>query len=251
MASRNTCLERKLQFYHLQAKEWNLEDLEMVNLNQTDLPPLVASLLDINMPSNSLGKLSTRVLNMTHKQVIKAKIANGMQIHEQVLSYQSYYGDTLLTSQAYGGLDLPSILSIVGRITQLQNNFAFQAASDLADDMYNICLDGLIYYQRYHRFPLYVAISVSYLGFIAYLGISLIKGSSQSSVLTPRNTLMVLIGLILTGLFTYFQNAPAHYFIYYSTPVFVLTLTYNELLFLLKSKSNNLSFPLLWNDFQQ
>ena len=95
----------------------------MENINQTDIAPLISALLDIYMPANSMGRLPSSTISVSNSGLIKAMIANALQIHEQVLSYQRLYGDTVLTSEAYGGLDLPSVMGVVSEIVKLQKRF--------------------------------------------------------------------------------------------------------------------------------
>lgn len=96
-----------------------------IECHHMDLAPLVSALLGLDFPAQNQGHVPDHLLNMSHNAIINAKIANGLQMHEQVVRYQDFF-QSPMTSAAYQGLDIQSVLSIVGRIAQLQKSFAFQ-----------------------------------------------------------------------------------------------------------------------------
>ena len=81
---------------------YNVENLE---LKLTDITPMISSLLDINIPSNSIGSIPIKALSLTSKQKSEAKTANAKQLHEQVINYEKYFHTSSLTTKAYDGLD--------------------------------------------------------------------------------------------------------------------------------------------------
>ncbi len=226
----------------------------MENLNQVDIAPMIAALLDLNMPANSLGKLPTSIMRISNSGLIKAMIANVLQVHEQVLGYQRFYGDTILTSEAYGGggLDLPAIMSAVGHVANLQKKFEHQEAKLIASDLFNICEDGLKFYRNYHQFPIFVSMVAGYLFYITFTVINLLRSSYETSAsdlnIREAKWLRVYIGIgsTLAALHTFLQNVPYHYLLYYLTPIMLSYLAFKELLLFKRSRH-----PLIWNDFQR
>ena len=64
--------------------------MNWTGINQSDIAPLVATLLDINIPAHSEGQVPFGILDMNVQDIVKAKVANGLQLHEHVLSHQHY-----------------------------------------------------------------------------------------------------------------------------------------------------------------
>ena len=83
-----------------------LSNVENLELKFTDIAVMIAALLDINIPSHSIGKIPIEALNLNSKQRSEAKISNAKQLHEQVLNYEKYYYQKSdLIKKAYQGLD--------------------------------------------------------------------------------------------------------------------------------------------------
>ena len=65
-----------------------MKGIEDFPVNQSDIAPLVATLLDINFPIHSDGQLPLPTLvnffDSTVKNCVKARIANGLQLHEKI-----------------------------------------------------------------------------------------------------------------------------------------------------------------------
>ena len=47
---------------------------------------MISSLLDVNIPSNSIGSIPIKALTLTSKQKSEAKTANAKQLHETLNS---------------------------------------------------------------------------------------------------------------------------------------------------------------------
>ena len=83
-----------------------LSNVENLELKFTDIAVMIAALLDINIPSHSIGKIPIEALKLSSRQKSEAKISNAKQLHEQVLNYEKYYyHKSDLMKKAYQGLD--------------------------------------------------------------------------------------------------------------------------------------------------
>lgn len=192
------------------------------DLNQTDIAPLMAALLGTYMPQHSVGKLPMSYLDGWHdSHKVSAKLANALQIHEQFKSFQAGFQKSLLHTP-FEGLDDTSFQLLHDKIHRLTLKARYKEALLLADQLYDKSLTGLFYYQRYHRFSLYLTTSLSYVGFIIYLTLIIVK---QFTVVTMPKELetshkYLLMGLALCGsivslLATAALNVPFHYLNYY------------------------------------
>ena len=68
-----------------------LSNVENLELKFTDIAVMIAALLDINIPSHSIGKIPIEALMLSSRQKSEAKISNAKQLHEQLLNYEQYY----------------------------------------------------------------------------------------------------------------------------------------------------------------
>ena len=114
------------------------------------------------------------------------------------------------------------------KIVRLQSSNRYKEALQTLEVFHDKSVDGLYYYQRYHRFSLYAATTFSYVGFVLYVAIILTKNYSPLTVpvemtagKSRRIYLISFITMCLTTAATYAQNAPWHYAVYYTCPVIV------------------------------
>ena len=140
---------------------------------------MMSALLGINIPQNSVGKVPLDYLRIHDEDKIEAKLANGLQIYEQYLAVKAKRTNTWFNAFSRKdpfGLDLSDILS---NITSFKKKAKYDSALKLADYLHQQSLKALFYYQRYHRLPLYIATSFTYVGFIAYIILLLLKVSTS------------------------------------------------------------------------
>ena len=205
------------------------------DINQTDVAPLMASLIGSNFPQHSVGKLPLDFLKIHDGDKVKAKVGNALQIHEQYKAFKEQRTKTLLPpilprSDPFK-LELESHLQNIDRLVAKNN---YREALKLADELYDQSLRGLFHYQRYHRLPLYIATSLSYVGFIMYtiifvateytaIFVKLEAKRSQSA------NIFGFLGVFYSLLSTIGQNVPYHFFCYYSCPFIIWTLVWKQL----------------------
>ena len=226
------------------------------DVNQTDVAPLMSTLLGLNYPQHSLGKVPLDFLSIHDSDKIEAKIANAMQIHEQYLSFKAKRTDSILPTIISRPdpltLDLKQTLS---KIAHLKSKSNYRPALLLAEELFQQSLKALFHYQRYHRLPLYIATSFTYIGFIIYVILVLIEEFS-TLVLKKTETRVINFNLFLTlgfcysSLATFGQNVPWHFFIYYFSPFCTWTLLMNKMLTLQLAPNiksyGSLKYPILY-----
>ena len=106
----------------------------------------------------------------------------------------------------------------------------------LAEELFEQSYQGLFHYQRYHRLPLYIATSFSYVGFIIYTILSItvdytaifLKKNNSNSEEVKSNMLSIF-GFIFSTFATVGQNVPWHYFLYYICPFIIWSLVFKIL----------------------
>ena len=76
---------KKLHAYGIFTSDWQLTGLKRSDVNQADIAPLMASLIGLSFPLNSVGVLPLDYLNDTDKYKAEALLSNAQQI---LASYQ-------------------------------------------------------------------------------------------------------------------------------------------------------------------
>ena len=185
-----------------------MKGLEDYPINQSDIAPLVATLLDIDFPIHSYGQIPLPTLvnffDSTVKNCVKARIANGLQLHEKIMKHHKNIGNAL-TKKAFGGLDNDHISSLILRINELVRQFASNSAYELAHDFLQHCHRALEYLDEYGKSSNNVCICLLYILFIVItflvsIGSSLTFRRWKTSVMIGG--LMSLAFYILGGSFS-------------------------------------------------
>ncbi|KAM9304307.1 GPI ethanolamine phosphate transferase 1 isoform 5-T5 [Morus bassanus] len=78
-------------------KEWKLENLKRLDVNQADIAPLMASLIGVPFPLNSVGTLPLEYLNNTAHFKAESIFTNAVQILEQFKVKMSQKKETTLS----------------------------------------------------------------------------------------------------------------------------------------------------------
>ena len=206
------------------------------DINQTDVAPLMSTLLGLNYPQHSLGKVPLDFLSVHPSDKVEVMVANALQIHEQYLSFKQKRTDTfvpsLLSRQAdpFAGMDLATTLS---HIQTLKSRSKFDSALRAANDLFDKSYAALFHYQRYHRIPLYIAVSFTYLGFILYIVLQIIQDYTALVMKSTKESksyyALATFGFCYSLVATLGQQVPWHYFLYYFAPFVVWTRVLNTI----------------------
>ncbi|GAB0183684.1 GPI ethanolamine phosphate transferase 1 [Grus japonensis] len=78
-------------------KEWKLEDLKRLDVNQADIAPLMAALIGVPFPLNSVGTLPLEYLNNSAHFKAESIFTNAVQILEQFKVKMSQKKETTLS----------------------------------------------------------------------------------------------------------------------------------------------------------
>ncbi|EEB11200.1 conserved hypothetical protein [Pediculus humanus corporis] len=144
---------------------------EQTDINQADITPLVSILLGSSIPVNSIGVLPTEYLDMPYKHIAEAIKLNAKQIVAQYIKAMQNLKEQTLSwlHFPFKDLKLPVLSSKLQSINNLINLKKYSEANLESKILIENSLRGLDYYQNYYQIPLLMCISLSYLGWIAYL----------------------------------------------------------------------------------
>ncbi|KAF9990478.1 Glycosyl phosphatidyl inositol anchor synthesis [Mortierella antarctica] len=222
--------------------DWNLDAYSRHDVNQADIAPLMASLIGINYPVNSVGELPLPYLDASDSFRAASTFTNTLQILEQYHVKQELKRRTELFFKPYPGLTGEhSPEAVKAQVQALIDAGKYEEAEAECAEVRNLCLEGLRYLQTYDWFFLRSVVSAGYLGWIAFslnfilrtfvggndarlgaLGSSRaqkpsIGASSQEQQMI--NVLAVVVFVIFAIVLTMKQSPPLYY-VYVVFPVF-------------------------------
>uniref|UniRef100_A0A8U8CD38 GPI ethanolamine phosphate transferase 1 n=1 Tax=Geospiza parvula TaxID=87175 RepID=A0A8U8CD38_GEOPR len=193
-------------------KEWKLENLKRLDVNQADIAPLMASLIGVPFPLNSVGTLPLEYLNTSALFKAESMFTNAVQILEQFKVKMSQKKETTL-----------SILFTP--FNELQQYIQSLKVS-LCKTLINLALEGLSYYHTYDRLFLGLSIAVSFVGWTTYVILVIIKAHTNLTKTVPTNkkkSTVLFYGFASAGMiitfFLLIQTCPWTYYIYCLLPV--------------------------------
>ncbi|OMH81934.1 GPI ethanolamine phosphate transferase 1 [Zancudomyces culisetae] len=160
------------------SENWGLDQYERNDVNQADIAPLMSSMLGIPLPMNSVGKIPLSYLSGTDEFKAQALYANARQIAEQFKTKErekkkyrlSFVPFEASTSAGGGGIDTHLL-----RISQRLLMREYKEAISLSEEVIQLGLDGLSYYQKYDWILLKTVITLGYLGWMAFSAIFIIE----------------------------------------------------------------------------
>ncbi|CAJ1782183.1 unnamed protein product [Sphenostylis stenocarpa] len=130
--------------------EWGLHEIERVDVNQADIAPLmVSTLLGLPCPVNSVGSLPLNYINMTKADEVEAVFSNTKEILNQFLR---------------------------------KSPRDYEAAIDLSQNLRNLALQGLHYFQTYDWLMLMSIITLGYVGWMIYLVLHVLQSYTSLPV---------------------------------------------------------------------
>ena len=202
---------------------WKLNHVKRSDVKQADIAPLMSTLLGIGIPKNSVGKIPQDYLKLAPDEKVEASLTVAKQMFEMLQSARLQFDKYFHTP--YSGLSTSEFEVKLGKISRLRKFGKHELAIKSADELFDLSLQGVEYYNRYHRSSLYMLITISYLGFLLLTSLNVAKNFTPVLKLAKSksmlvNVISIMILMVATAVFLN-QNAPWHYVIYYWTPVFV------------------------------
>nr|XP_057916706.1 GPI ethanolamine phosphate transferase 1 isoform X2 [Doryrhamphus excisus]XP_057916707.1 GPI ethanolamine phosphate transferase 1 isoform X2 [Doryrhamphus excisus] len=218
------------QIYHDgYLQDWKLEHLRRVDVNQADIAPLMASLIGVPIPVNSVGVLPLHYLNNTDRFKAECMYTNGIQILEQFKMKMKQKKETTLSFlfTPYKPLTQPKQAEFIHKARILMQLEKYGEAISLCQSLISHALEGLIYYHTYDRFFLGCSVVLGFVGWTSYVVLVILKTHASLNmhpdILTqnPSPTLLrlCLSVAVVISVFLLVQRSPITYYVYCLLPV--------------------------------
>lgn len=206
--------------------DWNLDHVRRHDVAQADVAALMAFLVGVEFPANSVGELPMSFLAADLKEKAEASLVNARGILEQYRVKEEKKKETELRYRPYHplsdeGLDPESRLA---HIRQLIEAGSYEEAIEESAALMKVGLGGLRYLQTYDWLFLRALITTGYLGWVAYALTIVIDLFVLHGRLQPSRTLTgtLISSSVLTALYASFvisKSSPTYY-AYAFFPVF-------------------------------
>uniref|UniRef100_A0A4W6FTS2 GPI ethanolamine phosphate transferase 1 n=1 Tax=Lates calcarifer TaxID=8187 RepID=A0A4W6FTS2_LATCA len=210
-------------------QDWNLEHLRRVDVGQADIAPLMASLIGVPIPVNSVGVLPLPYLNNTDLFKAENMYTNAIQVLEQFKMKMTQKKETTLSFPLTNSSFFAALHSLLKLPFYLLNALPFISPYQisLCQSLISYSLEGLVYYHTYDRFFLGCSVVLGFVGWTSYVVLVILKTHASlnrhPSLLKqdPSHTLAKLcmcVTVVIT-VFLLIQRSPVTYYIYCLLPV--------------------------------
>ncbi|KAI8581187.1 hypothetical protein K450DRAFT_233511 [Umbelopsis ramanniana AG] len=208
--------------------EWDLNSYQRNDIKQADIAPLMASLVGINYPVNSIGELPLQYLDQTPLFKAQSLLVNAKQILAQYEVKHDEKQATELFFKPFGPLSKdhsPAVL--LQTVEGLIQHEKYIEAENLCLQLIEMSLDGLRYFQTYDWLFLRSIITLGYIGWCLF-GLEFVirtyvftnDNDKQPTVIDSFISYASIVALL--GLFwiIYRQQMPPMYYAYAFFPVY-------------------------------
>ncbi|KAF3338249.1 GPI ethanolamine phosphate transferase 1-like protein [Carex littledalei] len=221
--------------------EWGLHGIERLDVNQADIAPLMATLVGLPCPVNSVGSLPKQYLNLNKEEEVEAVLANSKQILNQFLRKSQLKQQSSLYFKPFKPLENYQFI-----LQEIENSILardFSTAIRQSETLKELALSGFHYFQTYDWHMLMTVITLGYLGWMVNLIIHVVKSYTSF----PRNLIakkpdatgssetVYIGGCILAGLISFLlflEKSPPLYHAYFLMTTFLWTRIMRDFQFL-------------------
>lgn len=221
--------------------EWNdLIQFVRKDVMQADVAPLISALLGLPYPRNSVGVLPFSYLAKGAYRANAVK-SNAQQLYLHALrKEQEKRSRTLLRFVPYDAFHdrVPELLQQLADIYEAgvangEDFAAFERVEVLSQELIEICLATLEYFQRYDCFFLLSAIVVGYVGWIIVVGVAYLYPRNFElrwllGVKGSQLDMKLIIAVFAAFVYLALEGSPVTYYLYILFPLVFGVFTWNH-----------------------
>lgn len=209
---------------------WGLDSLKRIDINQADICPLLAALIGIPIPLQSVGIIPVDVLNTSESFKAQSMFTNVQQVYEQYQVKEKEKRKSVFSFLFTPYKFSTSMKEDVDRIKNLIKDEHYTAAINESISLITTTLDGIQYYHQYDINFLGASIALSFLGWLLLMVLVLLEEHTnvpQSPMVSHHPCQGCLhLTLKIVGIFVPFailvflaaQSKPISYYFYCLLP---------------------------------
>jgi phosphatidylinositol glycan class N len=206
------------------SSDWGFDHIVRNDVEQADIATLMAYLVGLEYPVNSVGKLPLSYLARGRDEQAEAMFTNVKEILEMYRVKADRQRSLKLRFVPFADLGNDEDIDIkIFRIQQLIDAGNYEEAIASLDTLLDLTLQGLRYLQTYDWLFLRTVVSLGYLGWMAFAFTSVLNLHVLPTPTPSRRTIFssVLFGGILAGSFSllFLEKASWTYYPYVFFPV--------------------------------
>ncbi|KKZ59321.1 GPI ethanolamine phosphate transferase 1 [[Emmonsia] crescens] len=208
------------------SSDWSLDNVQRHDVAQADVAALMAYLVGLDFPVNSVGELPLSYLDASPKEKAMAALANTQGVLEMYRVKEENKRASALRYQPYQPFrdDEHSVEKRISEINLLISKKKYDEAIKKSSDLLHTALEGLRYLQTYDWLFLRTIVTAGYLGWIAYalttvVDLHVLHGTSVPNRTTFSTMLFSSLLVILYSVF-WIQKSSWRYYAYGIFPVF-------------------------------
>jgi GPI ethanolamine phosphate transferase 1 len=208
------------------SSDWNLDNVQRNDVAQADVAALMAYLIGVPFPVNSVGELPLPYLAASPRAQAKALLTNAREILEMYRVKEEKKRSTSIRFTPFSGFSNlnDSIDTRIEKIERLIEEEHIPEALSESTTLIKTSLEGLRYLQTYNWLFLRTLVTAGYLGWMAFGLTSIIDAHVLPSPARVQRSFAStsFFSSILVSLFSYLviQKAPITYYAYSVFPVF-------------------------------
>ncbi|KAL2838409.1 Phosphatidylinositolglycan class N-domain-containing protein [Aspergillus pseudodeflectus] len=209
------------------SSDWDLHSVVRHDVEQADVAALMAYLVGLDFPTNSVGRLPLDYIDGSPREKALAVLANTQAVLEMYHVKEEHKKASLLRYKPFEPLaedGQNSVEKHLNIIKELIDTGLYDEAIEKSAILFSMGLEGLRYLQTYDWLFLRTIVTLGYLGWIAYslttvIDLHVLHGASESSR-TMSSTLF--FSSILVALFSifFYQGSSWRYYFYGMFPIF-------------------------------
>ncbi|PSN69274.1 PigN-domain-containing protein [Corynespora cassiicola Philippines] len=207
------------------SSDWGLEQIQRHDVAQADIAALMAYLVGLAFPTNSVGELPLSYLDTDQKSKAEALLVNAKEILEMYHVKEDWKKSKELRYKPFAGFG-DETHSVDYRIAQIQESIDKGNAEDAirqSKELIQLGLQGLRYLQTYDWMFLRTLVTAGYIGWIVFaistvIDLHVLHGESETLRSMPS---MAVFSSALVVLYSalFMQEAPLIYYAYAFFPV--------------------------------
>lgn len=206
------------------SSDWALDHVRRHDVSQADVAALMAYLVGIDFPANSVGKLPLSYLSADIKEKAEAFLVNAQGILEIYRVKEEQKKASELRFRPYSPFSVETPEQRAADIQQLIQAGHFEEAIEETDALIQFGLQGLRYLQTYDWLFLRALITIGYLGWMAFaistvVNLHVLHGKVEPSRSLAGLAIFSSIFVLLSASFIA-SKSPVTYYAYAFFPVF-------------------------------
>lgn len=186
------------------------------DIKQIDLAPLLASLIGINIPINSLGILPVGYLNVDKYNLVEMIMSNIKELVEIFKQKMLRTEESALIYFPFSNVTKNVLNEKVEKLSELGLKLSIDDFSLLCEDFMKMLIEGVNYYHNYYQYAILLSVSLGFIIWILFLCVSVFDLQKiKSRSYTIRSTIIIIVISILCKI----SNFPISYYLYFNFPV--------------------------------